>query len=109
MRGPGYRGDGDGGSDEDVSTVRGGGEGGGIGSDEASEAPLHVDSYAVNVGPTDEEIRQRILANTAHAEAVTALGGGPKTRRNSSTVLLRVAVVDRKDSAVPSPLKGSFA
>jgi hypothetical protein len=89
VRGPGYRGEED---DEDgeVSTVR---VGGGRQEDNgASEAPLHVDSYAVKEGPTDEEIRQRILANTAHAEAVTNIGS-PKTRNLSTWVLLLVAVV----------------
>jgi hypothetical protein len=92
VHGPGYRGDHD--EAGDVSTVRVGRDDGRDDDDEAATdaPPIHVDSYAVNAGPTDEEIRQRILAGTAHAEVVTALGDVPKTRRTRWLALLLVLV-----------------
>jgi hypothetical protein len=95
VHGPGYRGNE--GDPDDGSTVRVGGRGdSGAGreenDDEATAAPLQVDSYAVKEGPTDEEIRQQILAGTAHAEAVT-VADETKARRNRSALLLAVGVV----------------
>lgn len=92
VRGPGYRGDveedDDDGEGGEVPTVRmGGGRGGEV--DEAMDAPLQVDSYAVKEGPTDEEIRQQILANTARAEMVTAVDE-PKLRLYKSRMQLIV-------------------
>jgi hypothetical protein len=96
VHGPGYRGDeveDDGG---DGSTARVGG--GGAGVDEASEAPpFHVDSYAVHhKGPTDEEIRQQILAGTAHAEAVPKTNVSDARQRSRTwwaAILLGAVVV----------------
>jgi hypothetical protein len=95
VHGPGYRGDveDDG---RDTSTVRVGG--GGAGVDEASEAPpFHVDSYAVHhQGPTDDEIRQQILAGTAHAEAVPKTNVSDARQRSRTwwaAVLLGAVVV----------------
>jgi hypothetical protein len=101
VRGPGYRGGGGGGDDDeedDPSTVRGGGAGDGVNGDceEASETPLHVDSYAVMAvpkGPTDEEIRQQILAGTPRAQPVCTVGNEPKLRWDRATVLLLVFIV----------------
>jgi hypothetical protein len=103
MRGPGYRGgdsddDGDDEEKDDISTRRVGGTGDGANGDdeEASEATLHVDSYAVQTvqrGPTDEEIRQRIFASTPRAQPVCILGSEPKAQWDWSTVLRPVVVV----------------
>jgi hypothetical protein len=95
VRGPGYRGDddGEGNDEEDASTARAGGGRAGVDAEASEAPPYHVDSYAVNEGPTDEEIRQRILASTAHAEAVAVLGDEKKTRRDRSTLLALLAVV----------------
>lgn len=99
--GPGFQGD----DDDDVSTVRVGGlaarEGGG--DDEATEAPFLVDSYAVNEGPTDEELRQRVLASTAHAEAVVPVVTG-KPRQNCWTAVILVVVVAAIAIGVAVPL-----
>jgi hypothetical protein len=95
VRGPGYRGDDEdeGNDDEDASTTRAGGERAGVDAEASEAPPYHVASYAVNEGATDEEIRQRILASTAHAEAVTVVGDEPKTRTNRSKMLVLMAVV----------------
>jgi hypothetical protein len=90
VRGPGFRGDDD--EVDDISTVRGGGTGDGAnGDDEMPDAPLQVDSYAVMAvqkGPTDEEIRQQILAGTPRAQPVCTVGNEPKVRWDRSTMLL---------------------
>jgi hypothetical protein len=89
--GPGYEGD----NDDDVSTFRLGGGGREEGDEAATDTPLQVDSYAVNEeGPSDEELRQRILASTAHAEAVV-LDETSKPRRycSTSTIFLLVVAV----------------
>jgi hypothetical protein len=84
VRGPNYHGsdDDDDEEDDDVS-------GGGGGDDEASDdAPLRVDSYVVRERLTDDEIRERILAGTARAEAVEVVppddGAGKPGRRFGS-------------------------
>lgn len=90
--GPGFQGD----EGDDVSTVRVGGRGLGAeggGDDDATDAPLQVDSYAVIEGPTDEELRQRILANTAHAEAVVPDNTTKKPRRYCSTPVIFAVVL----------------
>jgi hypothetical protein len=94
VHGPGYRGSDEDDDDDDeeedaqVGRVRGEGE-----NDEVSDAPLHVDSYAVNVGPTDEEIRQRILDGAVRAEAVTSLDDQPKRRMSRPTLFLLLLAV----------------
>jgi hypothetical protein len=59
--------------------------------DEATDAPFHVDSYAVNEGATEEEIRRRILARTPRAEVVS--GEAPKSRRHWLTAVILSVVV----------------
>jgi hypothetical protein len=92
IRGPGYRGgDGDG-DGSHLTPARVEGRGGvdddscrGSGGDdieaEATDAPLHVTAYAVKALPTEEEIRQRILASAPLAEAVSAGGRVARWRR----------------------------
>jgi hypothetical protein len=100
VRGPG-RGANDG-DDDDDDGVRVGGAGrapaNGNEDGTTEEAPpFHVDSYAVHKGPTDEEIRQQILAGKAHAEpvpiAAAKVGAARWPRWKAGTLVVVVGAV----------------
>jgi hypothetical protein len=62
--------------------------------DEATDAPLQVDSYAVqDEGATDEEIRRRILASTERAELVSLPDRKPRRYWPVGIVLVVVIAV----------------